>query len=305
MTHHHSHSHHDHQVDRHYSPLAIVFWLNFIFSIFEFFGGIWINSVAVQSDALHDFGDSITFGLAYFMEKLSKKPASTHFSYGFQRLSLFSALISAGILISGSVFILTSATEKLLNSDQNLPNLQGMVFFSIVGILVNGTAAYRVYSGRTLNEKILTWHLLEDVLGWTAILFSTSIMYVWPAPMLDPILSILITIIILFGVWRNTQEAFRIFLQGVPKHLNIEKIKNEIKKNNDIIDIHDIHIWSLDGEQHVLTLHVVLKKLLSPEQSTSLKHKIKSELQSHGKIHVTMEIETEEEFCDTKNCNAI
>lgn len=156
------HNHvHDHADES--QRIGLAFILNFGFTIIEFIGGWLTNSTAIMADAVHDLGDTLSIGLAWFLGKLSNKSADSHFTYGYRRLSLLGALINGTVLLLGSLWILYEAIPRL--TDPVMPHAQGMFWLAILGVTVNGFAAYKLRRGKTLNERVLNWHLLEDVLG--------------------------------------------------------------------------------------------------------------------------------------------
>lgn len=277
------------------SNIRLAFFLNLGFVIFEIVGGFWTNSMAIISDALHDLGDSFSLGLSWVLEKYSGKKKDEKYSYGYRRYSLLAALINSLILVLGSVYILSKAIPRLLNPEQ--PNARGMVLFAIVGIIVNGIAVLRVRRGKSLNERIVTLHLFEDVLGWAAILIISIIMIFKNIPVLDPALSILITIYILYRVIINLKKTFSIFLQAVPEGISIKKIEEEILKIDNVVSMHHTHVWSMDSLNNVLSTHIVIKDGTTTEEIACLKRKVREIINPLGLEHSTIEIEYESEFC--------
>ena len=275
--------------------ILIAFVLNLVFTIAEFIGAYFTNSIAIGSDALHDLGDSLSLGFSLITAKLAKNKTSKTFTFGLHRLTLLSALINSLVLISGSVFILYKAIGRIQNVEE-VSNL-GMFWFSIVGIVVNTIAALRVSKGKTLNEKIVSWHLIEDVLGWVAVFIGSIIIYFTGWLIIDPILSIMITIYVLFNVIKNLKKTVFLFLQGVPEHSLIDDVRNRLKVISEIIDIHDLHIWSLDGENHIITAHFVVSKKLSLEECSLVKQQAKDLVAKLDINHATFEFEFEEESC--------
>ena len=273
-------------------------FLNIAFTVLELVGGFWTNSLAILSDALHDFGDSIALLVSWLFERGARKSPDTVRTFGYQRLSLFSALFSASILIGGSIVIIFQAIPRFFNPET--VNAFGMVGIAVIGILFNGAGFFLLKKGESLNEKVLSWHLLEDVLGWVAILVGGVIIYFWKFYLLDPIMTIGLTAFILYNVTKNLQEAINILLQGVPEHINLEAVKKDITAIKGVIDVHDIHIWSLEGETDVFTAHVVLddETLKSPEPT---KQAIKETLQKHHIEHSTIELERKD-YCSGTIC---
>jgi len=273
-------------------------FLNLAFTIIELIGGLWTNSLAILSDALHDFGDSVALFASWFFERGAHKSPDINRTFGYQRLSLFSAIFSASILIGGSIVIIFQAIPRLLNPE--LVNSLGMVGIALLGILFNGIGFLRLKKGESLNEEVLSWHLLEDVLGWIAILVGGLIIYFWKIYILDPILTICLTVFILLIVSKSLKEAVNILLQGVPKHINFVEVKGEITSLKGVLGIHDLHIWSLEGETDILTAHVILEDTLlkNPDET---KKNIKAILKKHHIEHSTIELESIY-FCSGVEC---
>ena len=274
-------------------------FLNIAFTILEIVGGLWTNSLAILSDALHDFGDSIALLASWLFERGARRSPDTSRTFGYQRLSLFSALFSASILIGGSVVIIFQAIPRLVNPE--LVNAFGMVGIAIIGIIFNGAGFFLLKKGESLNEKVLSWHLLEDVLGWVGILVGGVIIYFWKFYLLDPIMTIGLTAFILYNVTKNLREAINILLQGVPKHINLEAVKKDIKAIKGVLGIHDIHIWSLEGETDVFTGHVVLDDETLKKQPEQTKQTIKETLEKHHIEHSTIELESKY-YCSGTVC---
>ncbi|WBL21160.1 cation diffusion facilitator family transporter [Zunongwangia sp. HRR-M8] len=291
MSHHHHHHH-----NQSGKNLKIAFFLNLGFTILEFFGGIYVNSVAIMSDAVHDLGDSLSLGTAWYLDKKSHKAADNKYSFGYKRFSLLGALINSLVLIAGSVYVISEAVGRLF--DPQPSDAQGMIVFAIIGVLVNGYAAWKLSGGSSLNEKTVSWHLLEDVLGWVAVLIVAIVLKFTDNQYLDPALSLLITLYILYNVIIRLKETLYIFLQGVPKEINPEKIKEDILKINNIDSLHHMHVWSLEGEHHVFTSHIKLKNITCFQELFEVKKQIKNLLKKYHFDHYTIETELDNETCE-------
>ncbi|WP_226585335.1 cation diffusion facilitator family transporter [Halobacillus litoralis] len=292
---HHHHHHHGHSTT---GKIKTAFFLNLAFTIIELIGGLLTNSMAILSDALHDLGDSLSLGLAWFLQKFSNKEHSEHFSFGYRRFSLLAALINSVVLIAGSIFILTEAVPRLMNPEQ--PNAQGMIALSILGILVNGAAVFRLSGGSSMNQKVMTWHLLEDVLGWVAVLIVSIVMVFFDVPILDPIASIGITLFILYNVIQNLIQTMRLFLEGVPGGVNLEEIINKMNAIPQVISSHHTHLWSLDGENHAFSTHIVVAENATKKDVCDAKSQVTDILKSIQLEHVTIEVEYEDDPCALK-----
>ncbi len=284
------HSHHHHTPTK---RIQVAFFLNLVFAIIEIIASFLTGSFAILADALHDFGDSLTLGLAWILQGLSEKGPDSAFTYGYRRLSLFSSLITGLILVTGSVYVLINAYQKFLNPSEI--HGWGMLGFAIFGVAVNGYAALSMSHGKTMNERVLTWHLIEDVLGWAAVLVGSIFIIAFKWYWLDTALAVAISFYILWNVSKMLYGTGRLFLQTTPLNVNTENLKTQILSVNGVIDIHDIHFWSLDGERHILTLHVIADD--NVRDFSRMKHDLRSIFKSFGKIHSTIEIELQSEKC--------
>jgi cobalt-zinc-cadmium efflux system protein len=289
------HDHHHHHYDSS-GNIRLAFFLNLGFTILEIFGGLWTNSVAILSDALHDLGDSLSLGLAWYLDRKSKESANEKYTFGYRRFSLLGALVNSIILITGSVFIIIEGVERIMNPQSS--DAMGMVVFAIIGVTVNGYAAWKMSSGKTLNEKVVSWHLLEDVLGWVAVLVVAIVLLFKDILYLDPALSIVITLYVLWNVVKRLKETLHLFLQGVPSDIPIEEIKNRILAVANVKSMHHTHVWSLEGEHHVFTSHICLKEIDHFDQILQTKSAIKEILRAYPFSHYTLETELDHESCE-------
>jgi len=293
----HSHSHHHHPKNGNTSSqrLGWAFALNVSFTIIEFIGGWLTNSTAIMADAVHDLGDSLAIGSAWLLNKVGGKEADTYFSYGYRRLSLFGAVINAVVLIVGSLWVLFEALPRLFAPQ--MPVAEGMFVLAIFGVAVNGYAAYKLSDGESLNERVLNWHLIEDVMGWVAVLLVSTVLMFVDWPILDPILSIGFTLFILFNVFKTLRETLGLFLQAVPDQAAQLAIRNDLLNIEQVANLHHLHFWSLDGEHHVLTAHLLLDSMLPPDQLIILKDEISLSLKKYDLAHTTIEFEFPQEVC--------
>jgi cobalt-zinc-cadmium efflux system protein len=264
--------------------------LNILFTVIELIGGLLTNSLALLADALHDFVDSSALIIAWLAEKKAKQPATSKMTFGYRRLSLLSAAFTAIVLIAGSLFVLYQAIPRLINPEP--VNVGGVILIAIIGVTINGLGYFRLKKGMSQNEKILSWHLMEDILGWIVLLTGSIIMKFWNKPVIDPIMTLGFTIFVLWGASKNAKETFNLLLEGVPKYIDIDKVKESILSVEGVRRVHDIHIWSLEGETDILTAHVVVenKYLQKPE---NIKQSIRSILKKRHIEHSTLELEGE------------
>lgn len=290
--HHHGHAHHDH----HGSNLALAFWLNTAFAVIELIGGLLTNSVAILSDAVHDLGDSLALGSAWLFEKHSKKRRDEKYTYGYKRFSLVGALINAVVLLVGSIFILHEAIGRFFDPVQ--PDVDGMIYLAVLGVVVNGFAILRLRKGTSISEHVISLHFVEDVVGWIAVLIGSVVMKFTDAPFLDPALSVLISIYIIVNVFRHLKVTFRIILQGVPDSVSEQQVVNAINNFPEVESTHDVHLWTLDGNYNILTTHIVLHEPLDLVQTEQLKSRIKGQLRTEGVHHATIEFEVKGLTCE-------
>lgn len=291
---------HDHSHNHSEGNVKVAFFLNLSFTIIEVIGGLYTNSLAILSDALHDLGDSLSLGLSWYFQKLSKKGRTKTFSYGYKRFSLLGAIINSILLVVGSIFILTKAIPQLVNPEET--DAQGMLYLAILGIVVNGAAVLKLRKGESLNEKVVSLHLLEDILGWVAVLIGSVIMIYIDAPFIDPLLSVLISLFVLYNVYKNLRKSMLVILQGIPEDVSLEDIKEKLKDISEITDVHDNHVWSMDGEYNILTIHLRLDKDYKLSEQAKLKEKVRSQLKDESINHITIEFEGQDENCELEDC---
>lgn len=276
--------------------ILIAFLLNFIFSIYEFVGGTFTGSTAIMSDAVHDLGDAISIGIAYFLEKHSQKQPDKTYTYGYARYSLFGSIITTLVLLAGSCFVIINAILHIVHPAPI--NYNGMIMLAVIGAIVNFIAAYFTSGKDSLNQKSVNLHMLEDVLGWIVVLAGAIIMRFTDITYLDPILSIAVAIFILKHALANFKATLAILLEKTPAQISIDDLCDHLQKIPHVESVHHVHVWSLDEQHNYATLHVVTKSL-----TVKLKHSLRNELAEHGITHSTIEFETPSEHCDAQECH--
>ncbi len=289
-----AHTHH-HREPSPGSRIGVAFWLNLAFALLEVVGGLWTNSVAVLSDALHDFGDSIALGLTWHFARVSERKGDETFTFGYRRFSLLGALVMSFVLFAGGLVVLFEAIPRLLSPE--VSNARGMIYLAIAGIAINGIAALRTHGGRSLSERVVTWHFVEDVLGWLSVLVAGIVMSFTDIRILDPVLSILITLYVLWNVGRRLKETLVILLQGRPRDVSVAQVDDVIRAIPEVCDVHHTHIWTQDGERHVLTTHVVAEGGTTLGDTDDLRRRIRESLRPLGILHATIEVEHELDGC--------
>lgn len=277
--------------------ILIAFILNLSFSFFEFIGGTLTNSVAIISDSIHDMGDALGIGVSYFLERKSKKKPNDKYTYGYIRYSLIGSAITTAILLIGSSLVIYNAFLRILDPAEI--NYNGMIVFAICGVIVNFFAAYFTRKGDSLNQKSVNLHMLEDVLGWIVVLIGAVVMKYTDISIIDPVLSICVALFIFVNACKNFKAVIDVFLEKTPNEISVSDIREHLLNIHGVKDVHHVHIWSLDGYSNYATMHVVLNG-----DAVSIKNMIREELKEHGISHVTIEVESTEENCDDKVCNA-
>lgn len=280
--------------------ILVAFLLNFIFTAIEIIGGIFTNSIAIFSDAVHDFGDSVTIGLSYFLEKKASKKPNKKYTFGYARIRILSALITSAVLLIGSGLVIYESINRLIHPQ----TINGMWIFiiSIIGIIFNSLAVFKTSKSENINEKAINLHILEDVLGWVVVFVGSIFMWAFNVVWLDSVLSLIVTAYVLWHVVRNFIEIFRIFLQKAPKGFDEEEFKKHLCEIDKIKDIHHFHIWSLDSQIMLASCHVVLEKSTPKNCLEKVKTLVKKEAREHGIAEIVVEFEFEGQECESKEC---
>jgi cobalt-zinc-cadmium efflux system protein len=271
------------------NSILIAFALNAGFSVIEFIGGYYTNSVAITSDALHDLGDSLALLFSYFAEKFSLRKSDEKFTHGYRRFSLLAALLNGMILLSGSIYVLVDSIQRLQHPEAVYA--PGMIGLALLGILVNTVAALKLREDTGLNSKMISLHLLEDVMSWVAVLIVSIILLFRPWYILDSILSILISLIILKGVYKNLMNIGLIFLQRFPDGLVIEEIRQAISQFSNVEDVHLIKGWSIDESKFNMSLHIRVGLETSIAELDALRRQIEDYLRLKDVLEVTIQFE--------------
>ena len=275
--------------------ILVAFILNLSFSVLEFIGGIITGSVAISSDAVHDLGDAVGIGISYLLEKTSKKQPDEKYTYGYARYSVIGSVLTTFILLFGSAAVIFNAIRRIIEPSEI--NYDGMIIFAVAGVAVNFCAAFFTRDGDSLNQKAVNLHMLEDVLGWAVVLAGAVVMRITDCAVIDPVMSIGVSVFILINAVRNLKEAVDLFLEKSPNGISVNELSEHISEIDGVIGVHHIHIWSMDGQSNYATMHIVTNS-----DAHKIKEKIREELREHGISHATLELETENEHCHEKKC---
>lgn len=276
--------------------ILIAFILNLVFSIFEFIGGALTGSVAIISDAVHDIGDAFSIGLSFLLERKSKKEPDKTYTYGYIRYSVIGSFVTTAILLFGSVAVIYNAVLRIFNPAPI--DYDGMIVFAIIGAAVNFVAAWFTREGDSLNQKAVNLHMLEDVLGWIVVLVGAVIMRFTDISVIDPIMSIAVSVFIFINAIKNLKHVADLFLEKVPHDVDIDEIREHVLETDGVEDVHHIHIWSMDGFNNYATMHIVTER-----DAFEVKKEIKEMLKHHHIGHTTLEIERCDEDCGSRHCH--
>ena len=275
--------------------ILIAFLLNLAFAVFEFVGGIWTGSVAILSDAVHDLGDAAGIGVSWLLEKKSRRPGDEVYTYGYVRYSLLGSILVTLILLAGSVAVICNAVRRIIAP--TAIHYNGMILFAVVGVTVNLIAAFVTRDGDSLNQKAVNLHMLEDVLGWAVVLIGAIVMRLTDFVLLDPLLSIGVAVFILIHAVANLRKSVSYLMEKSPETVHLHEIRQHILAIDGVLDVHHIHIWSLDEQRCCATMHVVTNG-----NHHEIKEAVRTELREHGIGHATLELEREGEHCHEETC---
>jgi cobalt-zinc-cadmium efflux system protein len=289
----HSHSHghghghgHDHGAE---GRLGLAFALNAGFAVVELVGAMFTNSTAIAADAVHDLGDCLAIGFAWGMQRLARRKPTAAFTYGLRRLSLLGATVNAIVLLVGGLLVLSESVPRLL--DPPTPDAAGMMGLAVLGVLVNGAAVLRVKAGTSRNEKVVTLHLLEDVAGWAVVLVVSAVMLVVDLPILDPLLSVLLTGWIGWNAAGHLKRSVDLFLQATPLDVDLPRLEGIALQVPGVRALRHVHVWSLEGENHVLTGQIEVEDM-GLEAAIAARDAVRRGLEEAGIAHVTLELAT-------------
>jgi cobalt-zinc-cadmium efflux system protein len=297
-----SHNHdkscsHDHTSHNHshgvVKNLTVAFLLNASFTIIQLIGGIYTGSTMLISEAIHDLGDTISLGISVKFEKLANKKHDAKYTFGYQRFSILAAFINSITLVCFSLFIVIEAMPKIF--DTTIININTVVWLAVLGIIFNGLAVLRTLKASKWNEKVVNLHLMEDFFGWVVVLITGVIINYTSWYILDPIVSIILALIIAYSSIKNVIKISKILLQSTPDTINNTVIMHKIYELSEIVEIHDLHFWTMDETKTLASLHIVTN-----DYQESLRDKIDSIMQNYGVDHCVIQIELIGEECRYK-----
>lgn len=270
------------------NSIRTAFFLNLTFTVLEVIGGIISGSIAILADSLHDFADSLSLGAGWYFENKSKKGSNDKYSYGYARFSLLGAMINAVTLLLGSIYIVYASVDRIINPE--MPDAYWMLGISILGISLNGIGVWKLKSGKSMNKQVMMIHLLEDALGWVAVLIGSIVLLFYNIPVLDPILAIVINLVVLVFAISKLIRALKILLQKVPSNINIPELRQKILCLDKVKEVSHLHVWSLTEEKTVVTVHVSVSDIQSLEDAGAIKSQIQNIFNDLDTEHISIDL---------------
>ena len=275
--------------------IGIAFLLNLGFSLIELLGGIFTGSVAILSDSVHDLGDALSIGLSWLLEKKSAARPDKVYTYGYGRYSVLGGVLTTAVLITGSVLVIVQSVGRIFHPTEI--HYDQMIWLSVLGVVINLGAAFVTHEGDSVNQKAVNLHMLEDVLGWIVVLAGAIIMRFTDLSLIDPLMSIGVALFILISAIKNLGSILDIFLEKAPDSLHYEEICRKIEQLPGVVNVHHLHLWTMDGQNHYATLHAAAQS-----HDPSIKNQIRQTLRQAGIGHATIEIELAGEECTAREC---
>ena len=266
----------------------LAFFLNLSYAIVEFIAGGIFGSSAVLADSIHDLGDAIAIGISAFLETISNREEDSHYTLGYKRFSLLGALVTAVILMTGSVLVILGNITKLFHPQP--VNDEGILWLGIIAVSINVLASLVVRKGKTKNESIMSLHFLEDTLGWVAVILMAIVLRFTDWYILDPLLSLVISIFILSKAIPRFWSTLKIFLDAVPEGVDIKQVKSDLEQLDHVASINQLNLWTMDGLEKNAIVHVCLKEI---EQMELCKESIRRKLKDCGFQNITIEIDAD------------
>ena len=266
----------------------VAFFLNLSYAIVEFIAGGIFGSSAVLADSVHDLGDAIAIGISAFLETISNREEDSHYTLGYKRFSLLGAMVTAVILMTGSVLVILENIAKIFHPQS--VNDEGILWLGIIAITINVLASLVIRKGQTKNESILSLHFLEDTLGWVTVILMAIVLRFTDWYILDPLLSLVISFFILSKALPRFWRTLKIFLDAVPEGVDIQKIKTDLAELDHVASINQLNLWTMDGLEKNAIVHVCLKEM---EHMETCKESIRIFLKDCGFQNITIEVDAD------------
>lgn len=290
----HSHAHgHDHSHGANKKALFTTFILTTSYMVAEIIGGIITNSLALLSDATHMLSDSASLLIAVIALKLGEKAANAAKTYGYKRFEILAAALNGITLLALNVWILWQAFQRLESPPEIL---SGWMFgVAVMGLLINIAGAWILMKGSegdNLNVRAALLHVLGDLLGSVGAIAASLLIMFFGWNIADPLASALIAILIFISGIRITKDSIHILMEGTPAGIDLDKVAKTIRSVKGIMNLHDLHIWSITSGKNALSCHVVLEDGIAFRECQSILQTATQKLAEIGIGHVTLQPET-------------
>lgn len=261
--------------------------------LLEVIGGLISNSLALLSDAWHMLSDLTALFLCFIAGRVALKPPTKDKTYGYYRIEVLSALANGLMLVLVTIFIFYEAFNRLIYGGE-VKSLE-MLIIAVIGLFANLTsAAILSKHSLDLNVKAAFLHVLGDAISSIGVIIGALIIFFTGWRFIDPIIGLMIGLIIIYGVGRMLYEVLHILLEGAPKHIDIAELKETLKSIDGVVDVHDIHVWSITSDNHCLSAHLTVKPYAIEDLNITL-NKVKGILKSrYGITHSTLQLEKED-----------
>lgn len=306
MAHDHSHSHHHHhdhapQLTHLTRAFVIGIILNAAFVVAEVVGGFYTHSLSLLTDAGHNLSDVASLALALLAFKLSGVAKNSQYTYGYKRSTIVVSLLNAIILLAAVVLIAYEAAMRFMHPEAVAGAT--IAWIAAAGILVNGITAWLFMQGKEkdLNVRGAYLHMAIDAVVSFGVVISGVVIYFTRWFWVDSVVSLIIVFVIIGGTWSLLKDSLRLSLDGIPKELNLEKVKAAILKTKGILDVHHVHIWALSTTENALTAHLVIDQTAVTSFS-HIKEDLRHELLHLDIQHSTFEPEFSVESCSNVQC---
>ena len=269
------------------TSIWLAFFLNLSYAIVEFIAGGIFGSSAVLADSVHDLGDAMAIGISALLETISNREEDRQYTLGYKRFSLLGAMLTAVILMIGSVLVILENVTKIVHPQP--VNENGILWLGIIAVAINVLASLVVRKGKTKNESILSLHFLEDTLGWLAVILMAIILRFTDWYILDPLLSLVISIFILSKAIPRFWSTLKIFLDAVPEGIETAKLEKELARLTNVKSVNQLSIWSMDGLENDAIVHLCIE---DGEQMMGAKEAVRQCLEERGVQNITIEVDS-------------
>ena len=294
-SHHHGHHHdHSHVITTLNRAFIIGIALNVAYVLTEAIFGLCYHSLGLLSDAGHNLSDVVSLVLALIAFKLSDSLATRKYTYGYKKSTILISLLNALILGVAVVYIIVESIQKLIHPQP----VQGLTISIVaaIGVIINGFTAWLFMKDqkKDLNVKGAYLHMLADTLVSVGVVVSGIVIHFTGWYIIDPFIGLVVAVVIILASWELLRDSLRLAMDGVPAHLEYDKVLDMMKSQSDVKDVHHLHIWAISTTQNALTAHVLVDDIAEMEHT---KEQLKAKLSEMGISHATLEFETSESHC--------